>query len=323
MKQLRFCFLSILLLQFLSTSPVFAKDRLNVVYASISGLFLGCWVAKDADYFDREGLDVNLVYIQSAGTAIQAMLAGEAPIVLAGGEPVVESGLKGGDAIFIGGISIVPAVHFMAMPEIRSVQDLRGKPVGVTRFGSSTDYAMRQVLRRNGLEPVKDVPVLQIAGGHRGLAIALLNRSILAAPIAPPNSLHAQKGGAKLLVDMTKSGIYFPYSTIASTRGFLKQSRPVALAFMKAYSDGVKRMNSDKAFSIGVIKKYMRETDPEIVDAVYKYGVDYIAKIPEPNKEGIVEVLRQSPDPKAKTARPEAFFDDGLIRELAQKGQYR
>src|SRR5205823_6124299 len=161
-------------------------------------------------------------------TAIQAMLAGEAPIVLAGGEPVIESGLKsglkGGDAVFIGGISIVPAVHFMAMPEIRSVQDLRGKPVGVTRFGSSTDYAMLQVLRRNGLEPVKDVPVLQIAGGHRGLAIALLNRSILAAPIAPPNSLHAEKGGAKLLVDMTKSGIYFPYSTIASTRGFLKKS---------------------------------------------------------------------------------------------------
>jgi NitT/TauT family transport system substrate-binding protein len=323
MKHARFLFLFMIMLQFSFSAPVFAKERLNVVYASISGLFLGCWVAKDAGYFDREELDVNLVYIQSAGTAIQAMLAGEAPIVLAGGEPVIESGLKGGDAVFIGGISIVPAVHFMAMPEIRSVQDLRGKPVGVTRFGSSTDYAMRQVLRRGGLEPVKDVPVLQIAGGHRGLAIALLNRSILAAPIAPPNSLHAEKGGAKLLVDMTKSGIYFPYSTIASTRGFLKKSRPVALAFMKAYSDGVQRMNGDKTFSISVIKKYMRETDPEILDMVYKYGVDYIAKVPEPNKEGIVEVLRQSPDPKAKTAQPEAFLDDGLVRELAQKGQYR
>jgi hypothetical protein len=82
-------------------------------------------------------------------------------------------------------------------------------------------------------------------------------------------------------------------------------------------------MNSDKAFSIGVIKKYVRETEPEILDTVYKYGVDYIARIPEPNKEGIVEVLRQSPDPKAKTAQPETFLDDGLVRELAQKGQYR
>ncbi len=300
-----------------------AKDRLNVVYASISGLFLACWVAQDAGYFDKEGLDVKLVYVQSATTAIQAMLAGEAPIVLAGGEPPVESALKGADSVYIGGISIVPAVHFMALPEIRTVQDLRGKPVGVTRFGSSTDFAMRQVLRRNGLDPAKDVTVLQIAGGHRGLATSLLSRAVFAAPIAPPNSLRAEKGGAKLLIDMTKAGIYFPYSTIASTRGFLKKSRPVALAFMKAYSDGIKRMNSDKPFSIGVIKRYMREDDPEILETIYKYGVDYIAKIPEPNKEGIVEVLRQSSDPKAKSAVPESFMDDSLVRELAQRGQYR
>jgi ABC-type nitrate/sulfonate/bicarbonate transport system substrate-binding protein len=216
-----------------------------------------------------------------------------------------------------------PAVHFMALPEIRSVQDLRGKPVGVTRFGSSTDFAMRQVLRRNGLEPVRDVPVLQIAGGHRALATALLNRQIFAAPIAPPNSLRAEKGGAKLLVDMTKSGIYFPYSTIASTRAFLKKSRPVALGFMKAYSEGIKRMVSDKPFAMAVIKKYMREDDPEILEVTYKYALDYIARVPEPNKEGIAEVLRQSSDPKAKTALPENFVDDGLVRELAQKGLYR
>jgi NitT/TauT family transport system substrate-binding protein len=313
-----------LVLLFISVAAtVQARDRINVVYASISGLFLGCWVAQEAGYFDKEGLEVNLVYIQSASTAIQAMLAGEAPIVLAGGEPVVESGLRGGDAVFIGGISIVPAVHFMAAPEIKSVQDLKGRPVGITRFGSSTDFAMRQVLRRNGLDPARDVTVLQIAGGHRALATALLNRSIFAAPIAPPNSLRAEKGGAKLLIDMTKAGIYFPYSTIASTRAFVKRNRPAALAFMKGYSEGIKRMNSDKAFSIPVIKKYMREDDPDMLEATYRYGVDFISRVPEPNKEGVIEVLRQSSDPKAKTASPEQFMDEGLVRELAQKGLYR
>ena len=304
-------------------NPVQARERVNVVYASISGLFLASWVAQEGGYFAKEDLDVNLVYIQSATIAIQAMLAGEAPIVLAGGEPVIESGLKGGDAIFIGGISIVPAVHFMALPEIKTVQDLKGKTVGVTRFGSSTDYAMRQVLRKNGLEPVKDVTVLQIAGGHRGLATALLNRSISAATIAPPNSLRAEKGGAKLLLDMAKSGIYFPYSTIASTRAFVKNRRPVAVGFMKAYSEGIKRMNADKPFSIGVIKKYMREEEPEILDTIYKYGVEFITRIPEPNKEGVAEVLRQSSDPKAKTATPESFMDESVVRELLQKGLYR
>ena len=305
------------------SSSLHASERINVVYASISALFLGCWIAKDAGYFEREGLDVNLVMIQSATTALQAMLAGEAPIVLAGGEPIVETVLKGGDAVYIGGISIVPAVHFMAMPEIRSVQDLRGKPVGVTRFGASSDFAIRQVLRRNGLEPIKDVPILQIAGGHRGMATALLSRSIFAATIAPPNSLRAQKGGARVLLDMSKSGIYFPYSTIASSRAFLKKSRPTALGFMKAYSEGVKRMNNDKPYTIGVIRKYMREEDPEILETMYQYGVEFIARIPEPHKEGIIEVLRASTDPKAKTTPPENFIDDQLVRELVQKGAYR
>jgi NitT/TauT family transport system substrate-binding protein len=324
MRQVRLLML-VALLSWSMASVEFAhaKDRVNVVYASISGLFLACWVAQEAGYFDREGLEVNLVYIQSASTAIQAMIAGEAAIVLAGGEPVVESGLRGGDAVLIGGISIVPAVHFMALPEIRSVADLRGKPVGITRFGSSTDFAMRQVLRKHGLEPVRDVTVLQIAGGHQALATALLNRSIFAAPIAPPNSLRAEKGGAKLLIDMTKSGIYFPYSTIASTRSFLKKSRPLALGFMKAYSEGIMRMNNDKAFSIAVIKKYMREVDPEILETIYKYGVEYITRIPEPNREGVVEVLKQSSDPKAKSAAAENFMDEGLVRELVQKGLYR
>lgn len=318
-----FCFAVFAIIFGLLTTPVRAKDRVNVIYASISGLFLGCWAAQDAGYFEREGLDVKLVYIQSASTAIQAMMGGDAPLALAGGEPVIESGLKGGDAVFIGGISVVPATYFMAVPEIRSVQDLRGKPVGVTRYGSSSDYAMRQVLKRNGLEPIRDVPVLQISGGFRAVAAALLSRSIFAATIPPPNSLRAEKGGARVMVDMAKAGIYFPYSSIISTRSYLKNKRPVALAFMKAYSEGVKRMINDKPFSIAVIKKYMREDDAEILETIYKYALDYIVRVPYLNKEGIVEVLRQSTDPKAKSALPDNFIDDGLVRELEQKGLYR
>lgn len=319
-----FSFLAALVLILaLSLTSLQAKERVNLIYASISGLFLGTWVAREAGYFDREGLEVNLIYVQSAGTAIQAMMAGEASLVMAGGEPVVESGLKGGDAVFIAGVTVVPAVHLLAVPEIRSFQDLRGKPVGVTRYGSSTDFAMREVLRRNGLEPVRDVPVLQISGGHRALAAALLKRAVYAATIAPPNSLRAEQGGAKLLVDMAKAGIYFPYSSIITTRSYLKKNRPVALAFMKAYSDGLKRMTGDKPFSLAVLKKYMRDDNPEILETTYKYALEYIVRVPYPTKEGIAEVLRQSKDPRAKSAAPENFIDDGLVRELEQKGAYR
>ncbi len=323
MRRAAVCFVGGLLILSLPITCLQAKEKVNLIYASISGLFLGTWVAQEAGYFDREGLNVNLVYVQSAGTALQAMMAGEAPLVMAGGEPVVESGLKGGDAVFIAGVTVVPAVHFLAVPEIRSIQDLRGKPVGVTRYGSSTDFAMREVLRRNGLEPVRDLPVLQIAGGHRALAAALLKRAVYAATIAPPNSLRAEQGGAKLLVDMAKAGIYFPYSSIITTRSYLKRSRPIALAFMKGYSEGLRRMVSDKAFSLIALKKYMRDDDPEILETTYQYALDYIVRIPFPTKEGIAEVLRQSKNPQAKSAAPENFIDDSLVRELEQKGAYR
>jgi len=164
-----------------------AKDRINIIYPSISGLVLGLWVAKDAGLFDEQGLDVNLIYIQSASAVMQAMLGGEAPIVLAGGSPVIDLGLESGDAVFIGGIGIVPAFYVMTVPEIRVVADLKGKPVGVTRFGSSSDFTMRQVLKKHGLEAVRDVPIVQIAGGMQGMAASLLKRAIFAAPFSPPD----------------------------------------------------------------------------------------------------------------------------------------
>ncbi len=307
----------------LSSTPARAKDQINVVYASISGLFLACWTAQEAGSFSKENLDVNLVYIQSATTAMQALLSGEASIILAGGEPVVESNLRGGDAVFVAGISVVPAVHFLALPEIRSIADLRGKPVGVTRFGSSTDFAMRQVLRKNGLEPIRDVPIIQFVSGHRALAAALASRQIHAATIAPPNSLRAEKAGAKLIVDLAKEGVYFPYSSIISTRSYLRKNRTAATAFLRGYSEGLKRMVNDKPFAMAVLRKYMREQDPEILETTYKYAVDFIVKVPYQKKEGIAEILRQSQSPEARSAKPEDFMDESIVRELEQKGLYR
>ncbi|HXF76155.1 MAG TPA: ABC transporter substrate-binding protein [Methylomirabilota bacterium] len=300
-----------------------ASERINIIYPSISGLILGLWVTKDAGIFDKHGLDVNLIYIQSASAVMQAMLGGEAPIVLAGGSPVVDLGLEGGDTVFVGGIGVVPAFYIMTVPEIRSVEDLKNKPVGVTRFGSSSDFAMRKVLKKHRLEPVRDVPIIQIGGGMQGMAAALLKRAIFAAPFSPPTNLDVERGGGKLLVDMGKAGIAFPHVSVITTRGYIKKKRSVALAALRAYSEGVKAMVSDKAFSLNVLKKYTRANDPEVLEATYKFALDYIVRVPHPTREGIAEILRESKNPKAKDAKPEQFIDDSLVRELEQSGLYR
>jgi NitT/TauT family transport system substrate-binding protein len=243
---------AVLIVFTLFASPGHSTERINIIYPSISGLVLGLWVTKDAGLFDKHGLDVNLIYIQSASAVMQAMLGGEAPIVLAGGSPVIDLGLEGGDAIFVGSVGVVPAFYVMTVPEIRAVEDLRGKPVGITRFGSSSDFTMRQVLKRHGLEPVRDVPIIQIGGGMQGMAAALLKRAIFAAPFSPPTNLEVEKGGGKLLVDMGKAGISFPHVSVITTRAYVKKNRPVVLAMLRAYSEGVKTMVSDKAGSLNV-----------------------------------------------------------------------
>ena len=299
------------------------KERINIIYPSISGLVLGLWVTKDAGIFDKHGLDANLIYIQSASAVMQAMLGGEASIVLAGGSPVVDLGLEGGDEVFIGGVGIVPAFYVMTVPEIRSVEDLKNKPVGVTRFGSSSDFTMRRVLKKHGLEPVRDVPIIQIGGGMQGMAAALLKRAIFAAPFSPPTNLDVEKGGGKLLVDMGKAGISFPHVSVITTRAYIKKNRAVVLAMLRAYSEGVKSMVSDKTLSLNVLRKYTRSKDSEVLEATYRFALDYIVRVPYPTRDGIVEILRESKNPKAKDAKPEQFIDDSLIRELEQSGLYR
>ena len=300
-----------------------AKERINIIYPSISGLVLALWVTKDAGIFDKHGLDVNLIYIQSASAVMQAMLGGEAPIVLAGGSPVIDVGLEGGDAVFIGGIGVVPAFYVMAVPEVRSVEDLKSKPVGVTRFGSSSDFTMRRLLKKHGLEPMRDVPIIQIGGGMQGMAAALLKRAIFAAPFSPPTNLDVEKGGGKLLVDMGKAGISFPHVSVITTRAYIRKNRVSVLAMLRAYSEGLKTMISGKTISLNVLRKYTRSNDPEVLEATYKFALDYIVRVPYPTRDGVAEILRESKNPKAKDARPEQFIDDSLIRELEQSGMYR
>jgi ABC-type nitrate/sulfonate/bicarbonate transport system substrate-binding protein len=300
-----------------------ARERINIIYPSISGLVLGLWVTKEAGLFDKQGLEANLIYIQSASAVMQAMIGGEAPVALAGGKPVVDFGLEGGDAVFIAGVGVVPAFYIMAAPEIQSVQELKGKPVGVTRFGSSSDFTMQLLLKKHGLEPVRDVPIIPIGGGMQGMAAALLKRAIFAAPFSPPTNLEVEKGGGRLLIDMGKAGIPFPHVSIITTRSYLKKNRPVVLATLKAYSEGVQRMFTYKAFSLNVLKKYTRSRDPEVLEATYKFALDYTVRIPYPTREGITEILRDSKNPKAKERKPEDFIDDSLVRELDQSGFYR
>lgn len=295
------------------------RAELNVNYPAIGGLSTALWVAADAGSFEKYNIKVNPLYIPSAALAVTALLAGELAIGLGGGAPVVDAALAGADLTIIGGVANVPAFYFMALPEIKSVAQLKGKTVGVTRFGSSSDFTMRRLLRAAKIDPERDVNILQL-GGMPELAAAISKKLVVAAPFTPPTNLRAEQAGAKVLVNVAESGIHFPHVCIFTRRSSIGENRERMVNFLKGYGEGLRVLLRDKSFAKKVIQKYNREKDDEILEATYRYGLDYIVRPPYPTLQGIAEVLRQSSHPKAKTARPQEFVDLSMVKSIDEAG---
>lgn len=302
----------------------FAKDRLVIGYTAITGIKAGLWVAEDAGIFDKHNIQAELLLITSASKMVQAMLGGDVPFAAAGGNAAVDANLSGADMVMLGVLAKVPAFYIMAMPEIKTIEDLRGKPVGVTRFGSSTDFTMRYLLRKHGMNPDRDVTMIQ-AGDLNAAAAMLKTKAIFAAPFSSPANLRAQEAGARSLLNMGTAGVYFPHDALMARRAFINGNEDLVRRATRAYSEGVHRLFTDPTAGKRAVRKYARSSDPKIVDAVYQYAIDYVEKIPYNSREAVQEVLNQSAvrNPKAKDAKPESFYDDKYIRELDNQGFYK
>jgi NitT/TauT family transport system substrate-binding protein len=301
-----------------------ARDRLAHGYSSASGVFAGLWVAEEGKIFEKYDIDSHLILIASGSLMVQAMLGGELPIAGAAGSAAVDASLGGADIVMFGSMVKVPAFYIMALPEIKTIEDLRGKTVGVTRFGSSTDFTMRYVLRKHGLEPGKDVTLIQ-TGDLFAAAAMLRSRTIVSAPFSSPTNLRAEEAGARILMNMGKAGVYFPHDAFMARRSFINANTDLVRRFLKAYSEAVHRLFTDKELSRRAIARYTRAKDAKTLDTVYQYALDYVDKIPYNTREGIQEVLNQAAarNPKAKDAKPEAFYDDRFVKELDSQGFYK
>jgi NitT/TauT family transport system substrate-binding protein len=304
--------------------PAGAKDRLAIGYSSASGVFAGLWVAQEGRLFEKYDIESRLVLIASGSLMVQAMLGGDLPVAGAAGSAAVDASLGGADVVMFGSMVKVPAFYIMALPEIKTIDDLRGKSVGVTRFGSSTDFTMRYVLRKQGLEPGRDVTLIQ-TGDLFAAAAMLRTRAIVAAPFSSPANLRAEEAGAKVLMNMGKAGVYFPHDAFMARRSFINTNEDLTRRFLKAYGEGVYRLFTDRELSRRAIANYGRAIDAKTNDAVYQYAADYVDKIPYNTREGVQEVLNQiAPrNPKAKTAKPEEFYDDRFVKELDGQGFYK
>ena len=296
-------------------------QKFTVAWSAVSALNAPFWVMNDAGFWKQEGLDIQLVYIASSPTVARATLAGEIVLSGANSQVIVDVGLGGGDLVGMGAISNVVAFYVMAAPEIKSVNDLKGKVVGVTRFGASTDFGMRMLLSNYGLEAAKDVPFIQI-GGMPELAAALSKKTVFAAPMSQPMVHLAQQAGMRMIANLAQEEIPFMHIGLTTSRKWIKDYRSQAKAFVRAYGRAMHFMHTRKDDTRAIFAKYTRISDRGMLDASIQYGYDFMEKIPFVNPQAFQVTLDQiaRSNPKAKQAKPEQFFDNSLVQELVDEG---
>jgi ABC-type nitrate/sulfonate/bicarbonate transport system substrate-binding protein len=296
-------------------------EKFIIAWSAVSALNSPFWVMNDAGFLKQEGLDMQLVYIASSPTVARATLAGEVVISGANSQVIVDVGLGGGDLVAMGAITNVVAFYVMAAPEIKNVTDLKGKVVGVTRFGASTDFGMRMLLSKYGLEAAKDVPFIQI-GGMPELAAALSKKTVFAAPMSQPMVYVAQQAGMRMLANLAKEEIPFMHIGLTTSKKWVREHRPQAKAFIRAYGRAIHFMHGRKEETRAIFAKYTKINDVAMLDGSIQYGYDFMEKIPLVKAQAFQVTLDQiaKTNPKAKQAKPEQFFDNSLVQELVDEG---
>src|SRR5580765_3569262 len=289
--------------------------KLNAAYSAESSWSLATWVAFDAGYFKKYGLDVDLVLIRSAATITAALIAGETPMIQLGGNGTIQAALQGADTVNVQTLVPIIPQSLVVTADIKSPEDLKGKRLGVSRFGALSDLVIRHYLRKFGLDPAKDVTIIQV-GGITELLAAMKAGAISGGSLSPPVLSAAKKVGFKELGDFESLDYKYPAVAIATTRSFIQRQRSTALNFLRAEIEGIHALKTQKSFAVNVLKKYMRISDPEILEEGYQYALRFIQPRPLPKLEETKAVLDELKQPQAK---PENFVDLSLMQELEKE----
>lgn len=223
---------------------------LRLAYSAITVNQAIPWISLEAGHFKKHGLEVELIHASSI-TALQALLAGEVAIVQSATDGAVTSNLSGADTIFMGAILDKPLYSFIVNPKIKTPQDLKGKRVGVTRFGATPDALGRATLKMWGLDPATDVSMIQL--NEMGFLVqGLVNGVIDAAPISIPSNIRAKNLGFVELFDMTKIGKTYMTGTVVTRKRFIDGQRDAAKRFMRGFLEGMKTYFEDEDFSVAL-----------------------------------------------------------------------
>jgi NitT/TauT family transport system substrate-binding protein len=318
---LRFLAVFLFLLTFSNAAD--AAEKLISDFGGVSGFQSATWVAKDAKLFEKHGLNVDLVMITGGARSVAALLGGSTQFATGSGTAPLQAYARGSDVTILAASYNKFPYAFVVKPEIRSPKDLRGKRVGILNFGGSNDIALQLALKEWGLK--QNEMNVMIGGDAPTRLLGLTVGSLDATILSPPHLTMAVRAGFKILADMGDMHARFSQSTLYVRRGYLKDNRDTVKRFLKAYSEAIRVLKSDRERTIKIFAQRMRLDDREILNETYNYFAPRFSFPPRVDMQGIKDTLDfyAETSPELRARKPEEFVDSSLMDELEREGFFK
>jgi ABC-type nitrate/sulfonate/bicarbonate transport system substrate-binding protein len=306
--------------------PVWARanDLINVGVAGPAINLIYAYIAQDTGLWKQHGLNARVVLFEAGSTLAQVARAGEVKFAINSGPATIASRTQGADTVMVAALVNTLPYSLVTAKGITQWADLKGKKIGISRFGSGTDTAIRLVCKRFGLDAAKDLVILQ--GGTQPSRLQALSAGALDATlVSPPLDLTAKKQGLNILVNIAELGIPYPQLVVETTDRFNRENPQVVKNFLRGFIEGVRYVAARKEATQKTITQYLKTSDPEILDATYKSFLQVTDYSAMPNLEGIRNAIEEVAErvPAARNKKPEEFVNLRFLKELEAEGFFK
>jgi ABC-type nitrate/sulfonate/bicarbonate transport system substrate-binding protein len=278
-------------------------------------------IAKDRGLFAKYGLVSEIVYIPGGTTNIQVLVSGSLDMSQLSGAPGVAANLEGADIVYILGLLDKLNYQLVTRPEVRGVEQLKGKKFGVSRFGSSADFGLRALLKRLGVDPAKDVSILQ-TGDEPARVAAIKSGNIEGTVVNAPFGSEAEKLKLNVIADSVKMNIPFFNTGLLGSKRYLEKQDAKVMNFLRAYLEAIKILKTEREYSVKALARFTRVPNLKAIQEGYDYFNNQLQPVPYPSLEAMQAVVAQiaETNPKARNVDAKNYVSDRYLRRLEDEG---
>jgi len=319
----KFLILVSVLLIMISAGNARSQDKIKIAYSSTDTLNQIWTIPQEIGLYKKNGLDVELVYIGSTTIGISAIIAQDIQIGNAAGSGVANANVRGADTVSVGCTINALAYELVVLDSIKTAEDLKGKSIGISRFGSVSDVAARELLKGLGLRAMEDVKILQVGGASE--RAAGFSRGLIAGFPSPPGNVHLIPGALphRILANMSdlKAPYPLPFICAVTTKSYLAKNRSVVRRVMMSLIEASHYFKTNREGTQKVVAKYLRGANKAYLDSSYESTAKILERVPYTTREGMKiqldDALKQTPGSKVTV---DSLIDDSVVRELEKDG---